>query len=53
MFYILTADLIQNPENLHVDYFYNSAGFGSEVVSVAFMKCIIVQDRLVLTQVIS
>lgn len=33
--------MIQSPENLLLDYLYNSAGFGSELMTVAFMKCII------------
>lgn len=52
MFSILTADLIQSPENLLEDYCHNSAGFGSELMTMAFVKCIFLLDKLVLTQVI-
>lgn len=52
IFYIFTANLIQSPEKLLLDYLYNSAGFGSELETVAFMKCIILLDRLVLAKVV-
>lgn len=50
--YVCTGDLIQSPENLLVIYLYTSAGFGSELMTVAFMRHIILIDRLVLTEVI-
>lgn len=52
IFYVCTADLIQSPENLLVIYSYTSAGLGSELTAVDFMRYIILVDRLVLTKVV-
>jgi len=51
IFYVCTANLIQSPENLLVIYLYTS-GFGSELMTVAFMRHIFLVDRLALTEVI-
>lgn len=52
MFYVCAANLIQSPEYLLVIYLSTSAGFGSELMTVVFMRRIIRVDRLVVAEVI-
>lgn len=52
MFYVCTANPIQSPEYLLAIYLYTSAGFGSELMTVVFMRHIILVDRLVVTEVV-